>query len=136
MRLTVGVQVWRFGILLGLISLTGCAGWSQATCVNGLFPGRVRPIERIQACANADYANADYTVRLRGTVGDRAPLLNGQVYQLQDSTGEIWILTSDMTLKTGDQVVIRGRVRYLSIPLAGQEQGEFYIEELSQLERK
>jgi hypothetical protein len=94
-RLTVGVQVWRFSILLGLTSLTGCAGWSEAVCVNGLFPGRVRPIERIQACSNADYANADYTVRLRGTVGDRAPLLNGQVYQLQDGTGEIWVLTSD-----------------------------------------
>jgi hypothetical protein len=73
-------------------------------------------------------------VRLRGTVGDRAPLLNGQVYQLQDSTGEIWVLTSDTTLETGDQVVIRGRVRYQSISLAGREQGEFYIEELSQLD--
>ncbi|NJL41575.1 MAG: hypothetical protein HC840_01790 [Leptolyngbyaceae cyanobacterium RM2_2_4] len=129
MRLTVRVQVWRFGILLGLTSLTGCAGRSEAICVNGLFPGRVRPIERIQDCSGTDYI-----VRLRGTVGDRAPLLNGQVYQLQDSTGEVWVLTSDTTLKTGEQIVIRGRVRYQSIPLAGREQGEFYVEELSQLE--
>jgi len=128
-RLTVSVQVCRFGILLGLTGLTGCAGWSEAVCVNGLFPGRVRPIEQIQACSSTDYR-----VRLRGTVGDRAPLLNGQVYQLQDSTGEIWVLTSDTTLETGDQVVIRGRVRYQSISLAGREQGEFYIEELSQLD--
>jgi hypothetical protein len=128
-RLTVGMQVWRFSILLGLTSLTGCARWSEAICVNGLFPGRVRPIEQIQACSDTDY-----TVRLRGTVGDRAPVLNGQVYQLQDSTGEIWVLTSDITLKTGDQVVVRGRVRYQSISLAGREQGEFYVEELSQLE--
>lgn len=126
----VRVRVWQFSILLGLIGLSGCAGWSEAICLNGLLPGKVRPIERIQTCSATNQL-----VRLRGTVGDRAPLLNGQVYQLQDSTGTIWVLTSDTTLKTGDQVFIRGRVRYQSIPLAGREQGEFYIEELSQLER-
>lgn len=121
---------WRFGVLLGLLGLSGCAGWSEAICLNGLRPGQVRPIERIQACSATNQI-----VRLRGTVGDRAPLLNGQVYQLQDSTGTIWVLTSDTTLVTGDQVLIRGRIRFQSIPLAGREQGEFYVEELSQLER-
>jgi len=123
--------IWRFSILLGMLGLVGCSsGWVGISLEGLPFLGRVTPIERIQS-----HAKADYIVRLRGTVGDRAPLLNGQVYQLQDSTGKIWVLSSDTTLETGDQVLIRGRVRFQSIPLAGQEQGEFYIEELSQLER-
>ena len=124
----VGMEVWRFSILLWLVGLVGCNSGSEAIRLDGLpFPGRVTPIERIQT-----RSRADYTVRLKGKVGDRAPLFNGQVYQLQDSTGTIWVLTHDTSLQTGEQVSIRGQVRYQSIPLAGQEQGEFYIEELSQ----
>jgi hypothetical protein len=69
------------------------------------------------------------TVRLEGTVVDRVPLLNAQVYQLQDSTGAIWILTTDPSLQPGEQIAVKGKVRFESIPIAGQELGEAYIEE-------
>lgn len=68
-------------------------------------------------------------VSLEGTVVDRVPLLNAQVYQLQDSTGAIWILTTDPSLQPGEQVTVKGKVRFESIPIAGQELGEAYIEE-------
>jgi hypothetical protein len=69
------------------------------------------------------------TVHLEGTVIDRVPLLNAQVYQLQDGTGAIWILTTDPSLQPGEQIVVKGKVRFESIPIAGQELGEAYIEE-------
>jgi len=60
---------------------------------------------------------------------DRVPLLNAEVYQLQDETGKIWILTTQSTQELGERLLVRGKVRFESIPIAGQELGEAYIEE-------
>lgn len=72
------------------------------------------------------------TVRLQGQVGARAPLLKGQVYELQDRTGKVWVLSPMTNLKTGDSIMIQGRVRYEAIEIAGQNLGEVYIEEQRQ----
>ena len=74
------------------------------------------------------------TVYLQGQVSDRAPLINAQVYQLQDSTGKIWVLTDKATPKVGDRVYVKGQVRYEKIPIGGQDFGEAYIEEQEQLD--
>ena len=76
------------------------------------------------------------TVYLQGTVGDRVPLLKGQVYQLQDQTGKIWVLSSKRDLQSGDLIRIKGLVRYEAIEIAGQDRGEVYIEEQQQLKPK
>lgn len=75
------------------------------------------------------------TVYLQGKVAKQVPLLERRVYQLQDSTGTIWILTNRTGLQLEDKVLIKGNVRYQSIPLAGKEFGEVYVEEQEQLER-
>lgn len=72
------------------------------------------------------------TVQLQGTVGDRAPLLQGQVYELQDETGKIWVLSPRANLQTGTPVLIQGRVRYEAIEIEDQNLGEVYIEEQQQ----
>lgn len=77
----------------------------------------------------------DATVYLQGKVAVEVPLLKQHVYQLQDSTGTIWILTNNTTPQIGDKVLIKGQVRYQSIPLAGKEFGEVYVKEQEQLER-
>lgn len=80
------------------------------------------------------------TVYLRGQVSDRVPLINAQVYQLQDGTGKIWVLTNKASPKVGDRVYIKGQVRYEKILITGQDQdngqdfGEAYIEEQEQLD--
>lgn len=74
------------------------------------------------------------TVYLKGQVSDRVPLINAQVYQLQDSTGKIWVLTRKSTPKVGDRVYIKGQVQYEKIPIDGQDFGEAYIKEQEQLD--
>ena len=74
-------------------------------------------------------------VYLQGKVAKQIPLLERQVYQLQDSTGTIWVLTNQTSIQQGDEVLVKGKVRYESIPLAGKDFGELYIEEQEQLER-
>jgi hypothetical protein len=69
------------------------------------------------------------TVYIQGTVERQVPLLERWAYQINDSTGKIWVISRQSDLNEGDQVVFKGKVRYKSIPLADQEFGEVYIEE-------
>ena len=68
-------------------------------------------------------------VCIEGIVGDRAPIVNGQLYQLKDSTGSIWIVSPDTGLQLGQAVKIKGTLQFQSIVIAGQEQGELYVEQ-------
>lgn len=80
----------------------------------------------------------DAEVYLRGKVENRAPFVGNAAYQLQDGTGSIWILTKQDLPKLGDEVLLKGEVRYKSITLkelAGKDLGEVYVEEMEQLQR-
>ncbi|WP_416212088.1 hypothetical protein [Nostoc sp. ChiVER01] len=69
------------------------------------------------------------TVYIQGKVEKKAPLMKQWAYQISDSTGQIWVVTNQKNLNEGAQVVIKGKIRYRSIPLAGKELGEVYLEE-------
>ncbi len=75
------------------------------------------------------------TVYLQGNVVHLVPLLKQRAYQLQDSTGTIWVLTALNTMESGDRILIKGELRYQSIPLGGKDFGEVYVEEQEQIER-
>ncbi|MEH2022242.1 hypothetical protein [Nostoc sp.] len=68
-------------------------------------------------------------VYIQGQVEKQAPLMKQWAYEINDSTGKIWVVTNQKNLGQGAQVVIKGKVRYRSIPLAGKELGEVYLEE-------
>ncbi|MEB3357702.1 MAG: hypothetical protein VKK04_13320 [Synechococcales bacterium] len=114
----------------------GCQG-SQASWSSGplrLF-NRVQPIQNLQERVEAEPARPR-RVRLQGTVGDRVPLLNGQVYQLTDATGSIWVVTTDTTVTSGERLLIQGQVHYEAMADLGSRWGEAYIEELEQIRRE
>ncbi|PSB05801.1 hypothetical protein C7B76_30760 [filamentous cyanobacterium CCP2] len=68
-------------------------------------------------------------MQLRGTVVDRAPMIEAVMYQLQDETGEIWVLSAEPGVERGDRLLVRGTVRFESILIEELELGEAYIEE-------
>ncbi len=68
-------------------------------------------------------------VYIQGKVERQVPLLQRRVYQINDSTGKIWVITNQTGLREGEQVVIKGKIRYKSIRLAGKQLGEVYLEE-------
>ncbi len=68
-------------------------------------------------------------VCVAGIVGDRAPIVNGQLYQLKDPSGSIWIVSSDTSLQPGQSVKMKGTLQFQSIVIEGVEQGEVYIEQ-------
>jgi hypothetical protein len=70
------------------------------------------------------------TVYVQGTVQQQAPLLEGTLYQLQDTTGSIWISTQQSPPAPGEAIAIKGTLRYKSILINGIDIGEYYLEEL------
>jgi hypothetical protein len=73
--------------------------------------------------------NQDTTVYIQGKIEKIAPLIQKKAYQINDSTGKIWIITNQGNFQVGEQVVLKGNVQYKSVPLAGKEYGEIYLEE-------
>ncbi len=115
------------------IGLTGC-GNSAPLGIGGFnfgnFGVRASQISDIQ-----QNANVVATVYLEGQVINRAPLIGFGAYHLKDETGTIWVLTNQVLPNLGDQVLIKGQTQFHSIPVAGQELGEVYIQEQQQLKR-
>ena len=64
------------------------------------------------------------TVRLQGKVVQQVPLAGWRMYQLQDSTGKVWVLTKRTDVRSQTAVSIEGKVYFQSIPIAGQDFGE------------
>lgn len=91
----------------------------------------VTPISDIQP--NPQAATKIY---LEGKVTIKAPFLTGGAYQLQDTTGKIWVFTNQTLPNLGDRVAIAGEVKFQSISIDGQEIGEVYVQEEKQLERQ
>jgi hypothetical protein len=106
----------------GLISCNSLKHWSIALSNPPLVQVNQLPEQ-----------NRQTTVYLRGKVGNQAPFLGNAAYQLQDSTGTVWVLTNGKLPKPGEEVVIRGQVEYESIAIGGQDLGEVYILELEQI---
>ena len=104
-------------------SLIGCAFLlSELTACTA-----VTTVRDIQTHPHRNWFTA--TVQLRGTVGDRAPLLDAQLYQLKDATGAIWVLTHRRGVRSGEPIQIMGQVRFESVPVQGKEFGGAYIQE-------
>jgi hypothetical protein len=108
-----------FGLFI-LLWLEGCSG--------------VSTVRDVQTHPRRNWFNS--TVYLRGQVSDRAPMLDAQVYQLEDGTGKVWVLTDKVTPKKGDSVYIKGKVIYEKILMEGEDFSEAYIEEQEQLDPK
>ena len=66
---------------------------------------------------------------MQGKVEKIAPLIQKKAYQINDSTGKIWVITNQGNFQVGEEVVLKGNVQYKSVPLAGKEYGEIYLEE-------
>jgi hypothetical protein len=121
------------------VSLIGCTplGWSQMES-SGIQPVNMALSTVTIATIKQTSANTSAqtkSVQLKGRVSNHAPLLGKSAYELQDTTGSIWVIATEPIPTIGDEVVIQGRLLYQSIPLNGKEQGDSYIEQQQLLQR-
>lgn len=105
-----------------VVGLNSCTNLSQYGF--NAIGGSITPIKELKA--QKDGA----TVYVQGKVEKSVPLLQQQrVYQINDSSGKIWVLSKRTDIKEQDQVTFSGILKYKSIPLGGKELGEIYLEE-------
>lgn len=69
------------------------------------------------------------SIPLKGSVTQRLAILNGWLYQIDDGTGQVWILTQQEPPAVGKQVYVKGLLRYEAIPINGADVGDYYLEE-------
>jgi hypothetical protein len=112
-----------------LITLLGCSGQAASeSAATGETSGIIAPkITAIQVVQKT--ADRDSIVTIKGTVGDRVPILDGTVYEIQDSTGKIWVLSKKPPPPQGEELIVTGTLRFKSIPINKQEQGSVYVEQ-------
>lgn len=118
------VVPYRLGLTFLLVGGLCSCGKSGLNANNLKFGANVTPIREIKP-----QQGNQATVYIQGKVSKQAPLIKQRLYQIDDTTGKIWVVTNQTNLKEGQQVVFKGKVRYKSIPLAGKEFGEVYLEE-------
>jgi hypothetical protein len=117
-------------MLLGLLTaLVSCGGQAvsesnETGATRGIVTPQATLIQEVQKTTDRDSV-----VTVKGVVGDRVPILDGTVYEIQDATGKIWVLTQKQPPNSGQEVVITGTLRFKSIPLNGQEAGSVYVEQ-------
>ena len=118
---------YRLGLIfLLVVELCSCSSLTSSGLngTNFKIGTNVTPIREIKP-----EQDNKATVYIQGKVEKKAPLMKQWAYQISDSTSKIWVVTNQKNLDEGAQVVIKGKVRYRSIPLAGKELGEVYLEE-------
>lgn len=89
------------------------------------LPGQSTAINSLSA------DRAEEKVSISGNVTKRVATLGGWLYQLEDSTGSLWVKTSQSDPIVGDMATVSGIIRYEAIVVGEIDAGEVYLEEQS-----
>lgn len=103
----------------------------SSLCLIGVGLAGCEPSMEITPIAqlSAQTDHLKQSVLVEGVVRDRAPFLNNAAYQLQDESGEIWVLTSNSLPESGQAVTIKAKIKTKSIVISNQEVQEVYLQE-------
>lgn len=94
-------------LLLGTIALSSCAPTVSTATIQTQPP--------------------DQAVQVKGKVITVAPMINQVAYEVQDSSGAIWVISQKQPPKLDSEISIAGKVKFESIQVEGQEIAERYI---------
>lgn len=93
-------------------------------------PTWLRSAKTIQQVTDSNNRN---TIQIAGIVQQQIPLLEQWLYQIEDDSGSLWVLTSSLPPSVGTQVTLKAQVQYESILMQGMDIGEHYALELERL---
>lgn len=69
------------------------------------------------------------TVAISGIVTQKAAVLEGWLYEVQDETGSIWVLSDRTEPSVDESVIVEGVVHYEPVVVGELEAGGVYLEE-------
>ncbi|MEM8806944.1 MAG: hypothetical protein AAGF01_13035 [Cyanobacteria bacterium P01_G01_bin.38] len=134
--MTVNVKYGVFCLLnLLMLSLLGaCTPLAEAEAPTAQDPtlslpsisrrGKTTSIETLR-----QDTKPDQTVELEGIIRQRVPLLEGWIYELEDETGRIWVLTEVSEPALDETARVSGTVQYEQILIGDVDIGEYYVQE-------
>ena len=85
-----------------------------------------RPATAIDSLSDAQ---VNETITVSGKIAQKSPVLEGWLYQVQDETGSLWVLTDRDAPEVGESVTVEGAIRYEPIVVGEIDASEFYLEE-------
>ncbi|MEM8503482.1 MAG: hypothetical protein AAF716_10060 [Cyanobacteria bacterium P01_D01_bin.1] len=89
------------------------------------LPGQTTAIDSLSA------ERAEEKVSVSGSVTKRVATLDGWLYQLQDATGSLWVVTNQSDPAVGEIATVSGTVKYEAIVVDEIDAGEVYLQEQS-----
>ncbi len=130
MRSNVSIPTCGVGLYL-LVGLAGCNSPALQPEKTTFHPEAVLSTLDFSTAKISDLQKQkiNFTVHLQGKIGAQAPLAGLSAYELQDSTGKVWVVTKRASPPPGTDVKVTGKVRYQRILLDGKDQGSIYIEQ-------
>ncbi|ELS01303.1 hypothetical protein Xen7305DRAFT_00010060 [Xenococcus sp. PCC 7305] len=124
-----------FAIIIGLnFSLTSCSFPDPLNIVNSTQTIPINTISleaRRLAIANKKKRT---TIYVTGKVIKVAPLLGKNAYQIQDDTGNIWVVTAVELPSVGQNIFIKCKIKSQNLSLISQETEELYLVEIERLD--
>ena len=123
------------GLSIVIVGLSGCsaADVSGPDAPAAEMPVRLPTVRLSSRPATAidslSENQVDKTVSVSGEVVQRAALLEGWMYQVQDETGSLWVLTNRSAPEVGEMATVEGSIRYEPIVVGEIDAGEVYLEE-------
>ena len=85
--------------------------------------------EAKQTIASLDTLTPETEVQIQGVVTQRVPLLEKGAYELQDGTGDIWVITDAALPEEGTTLVVSGKLQVHELQFQEQDFGELFIQE-------
>ena len=133
------IKTGLLGLLLGGLVLGSCTA-SESNPTGALkvdqpataeldHPTVRAPSRPVVSIASLRADQADQAVAIAGNVAQRVALLEGWLYQVQDETGRLWVVSSGAEPEVGQLAIVEGIVRYEAIVVDGIDAGELYLEE-------
>ena len=71
----------------------------------------------------------EQSLALNGAVVQRLAILNGWLYQVDDGTGQVWVRSQQAAPTLGQQIYVKGLLRYEPIVISDVDLGDYYLEE-------
>ena len=139
-----GVKHCLFTLLLSGLMLSGCTTSEESLTAASKMeqastPSTAQlPTVRLgrQPIVSIDSLQVDQVgemVMIAGSVSQRSPLLEGWLYQVQDESGSLWVVTRTSEPEVGQPAIVEGTVQYEAIVVEGIDSSEIYLEEQTYL---
>ena len=119
----------RFSMKLGVIALVTLCMACQSSPSGSRIPALSLPKSAIAIESLRQPQRVERSLPLSGVVTQRLALLDGWLYQLDDGTGQVWILSQEIAPDVGAQVYVKGVLQYEAIVINEADLGDYYVEE-------